>query len=67
MPIPTKYLLSPFEVLLTPFWSLIKHLLKLTFVTDWFRGGYKLGSYICFLALFRDFYLTLCNNFSESE
>ena len=43
------------------------HLLKLTFVTDWFRGGYKLGSYICFLALFRGSCLKLCNNFSEPE
>ena len=31
----------PFEVLLTPFWSSIKHLLDCDFVTVWFVSSYK--------------------------
>ena len=38
----------PFEVLLTPFWSPIKHLLLCCFITNWFSVGCRLVFYTCF-------------------
>ena len=38
----------PFEVLLTPFWSPIKHLFLHDFITNWFTVGCKLAFYTYF-------------------
>ena len=40
----------PFEVLLTPFWSPIKHLLCYYFITNWFPYSYK-PAFVCVFAV----------------
>ena len=40
--------------LLTPFWSLIKHLFLCCFITNWFPFSYKPTFYMCFLPWFID-------------
>ena len=53
----------PFEVLLTPFWSPIKHLLRYYFITNWFPYGYKPAFCMCFCRYLLMFSLNLCNVF----
>ena len=39
--------------LLTPFWSLIKHLFLCCFITNWFPFSYKPTFYMCFAVIYR--------------
>ena len=51
------------EVLLTPFWSPIKHLLFYYFITNWLTVDYKLAFYMCFSRPLKMFYSKFCNDF----
>ena len=55
----------PFEVLLTPFWSPIKHLSRYYFITNWFPYGYKAAFCMCFCRYLLMFSLNLCNVFFQ--
>ena len=55
----------PLSLLLTPFWSPIKHLLICYFITNWFPFDYKPASYMCFYRYLLTCYLNLCNDFSK--
>ena len=46
----------PLRPLLTPFWSLNKHLLLSYFIIIWFSASYKLTHNTCFSPLFHGFY-----------
>ena len=55
----------PFEVLLTPFWSPIKHLFLLDLITNWFTVGCRLAFYACFCLYLQVFFPKLCHDFSR--
>ena len=55
----------PFETLLTPFWSPIKHLFLHHLITNWFTVGCKLAFYTCFCLYLQVFYPKLCHDFSN--
>ena len=46
----------PLRPLLTPFWSLNKHLLLSCFIINWFYASYKSARNACFSPLFQGFY-----------
>ena len=54
----------PFEVLITPFWSPIKHLLLCGFITIWFTVGCRVALEVGFCTLFKVICLRKCNVFS---
>ena len=54
----------PFEVLLTPFWSPIKHLSKPPFATIWLQIIYVDAKTICFYVFFLLFFRTFCQYIS---
>ena len=56
----------PLRLLLTPFWSPIKHLLLCHFITNWFPYDYIPASHICFYRYLLMSYSKLCNNFSNT-
>ena len=53
----------PLRPLLTPFWSLNKHLLRSYFIIMWFSASYKLTHNTCFSPLFQGFYWRKCQGF----
>ena len=53
----------PLSPLLTHFWSLIKHLLYFSFITNWFPVSCGYASCICFCRCLQMFFLKLCNIF----
>ena len=55
-----------FEVLLTPFWSPIKHLLFYYLITTWFSVNCKPAFCMWFCRYLLMSYSNLCNNFSNS-
>ena len=57
----------PLRLLLTPFWSPIKHLFVYLFITNWFPYGYKTASYMCFCRHLLMSYSKLCNDFSNTH
>ena len=57
----------PLSLLLTPFWSSIKHLLKNTPATFWHTTTYKGIKRTPFLALFQTYRCFLCNNISTPK
>ena len=56
----------PFEVLLTPFWSPIKHLFLYSFTTYWFSVGYEGESKGSFGVILRVLVLCFCKENSNS-
>ena len=56
----------PFEVLLTPFWSPIKHLFLHSFTTYWFSVGYEGESKGSFGVILRVLVLCFCKENSNS-
>ena len=57
----------PFEVLLTPFWSLIKHLLLCDFAIDWYAVSYKDFQKGCFWVFLGVFSPLLCKENSKRK
>ena len=55
----------PFEVLLTPFWSPIKHLFKWSFITLWYQVCYKCAEVAYFWVISPPFSWDFCNNISQ--
>ena len=53
----------PLRPLLTPFWSLNKHLLLSCFIIIWFSASCKLTHNTCFSPLFQGFYWRVCQGF----
>ena len=53
----------PLRPLLTPFWSLNKHLLLSCFIINWFSESYKVTRNTCFSTLFQGFYWRECQGF----
>ena len=53
----------PLRPLLTPFWSLNKHLLVSYFIIIWFSASYKPTHNTCFSPLFQGFYWRKCQGF----
>ena len=53
----------PLRPLLTPFWSLNKHLLLSCFIINWFSASCKTARYTCFSPLFQGFYWRKCQGF----
>ena len=53
--------------LLTPFWSLIKHLLVCNFVTYWFSVSCRVTFLLAFLVTLKGDWARICNDFSESN
>ena len=53
----------PLRPLLTPFWSLNKHLLLSYFIIIWLSASYKLTHNTCFSPLFQGFYWRKCQGF----
>ena len=54
----------PFETLLTPFWSPIKHLFLHCLITNWFTAGCKPVFYTYSCLYLQVFYPKLCHDFS---
>ena len=57
------YKRCPLRPVLTPFWSLNKHLLLSYFIINWFSASYKLTHNTCFSPLFQGFYWRKCQGF----
>ena len=55
----------PLRLLLTPFWSTIKHLLCCNFTTYWFTVDCSHAIYTCFCRYLWTSYLNFCNGFSN--
>ena len=53
----------PLRTLLTPFWSLNKHLLLSCFIIIWFSASYKVTCNTCFSPLIQGFYWWECQGF----
>ena len=56
----------PLSLLLTPFWSAIKHVLLYYFITNWFSVNYKLAFCMWFCRYLLMSYSKLCNDFSNA-